>query len=182
VRPSKSAQKKASRVSRLEKKQQKSPQQRTESPHTGDDLSPPPPPQPFDRPTGESEDAESVSPVSKLQIASLVSSRSLESSLPPAVQSDQQQAQGFAVSRHSPENTVNPMGSVSGRQPKEVSRQDYAATPQLSTIVDANESKKLKEKRQNVVTRTLWTFIMIGGFIGTHRVGSRFLIIRSFDS
>jgi phosphatidate cytidylyltransferase len=31
---------------------------------------------------------------------------------------------------------------------------------------NSQEAEQVK-KRQNVVTRTLWTFIMIGGFIGT---------------
>ena len=41
------------------------------------------------------------------------------------------------------------------------------APPAVQTQANVQDGEKAK-KRQSFLTRTLWTFIMIGGFLGTH--------------
>jgi phosphatidate cytidylyltransferase len=184
ARPSKSAQKKSSKVSRLEKKQQKSSvkSQRAGSPQTAD-LSQPVtssqlvhPPKSHHSAKG-SDGTEHVTVVHQTPMPPLVGSgsRSFESPLPNVVQVDSQNTEGCASSPppiHSVEKPTifpaKPVHSAAEKQRKDVIQRKQATMPQQTTdTVGTRESEKLKEKnRQNVVTRTLWTFIMIGGFIG----------------
>lgn len=55
-------------------------------------------------------------------------------------------------------------------QHPEEKQPDFSQTTQTlphHEKVPVQDSEKVK-KRQSFITRTLWTFIMIGGFIGTH--------------
>lgn len=52
-------------------------------------------------------------------------------------------------------------------QKKAVSGQPVEKTRDVEKDAKLQDAEKVK-KRQNALTRTIWTFIMIGGFLGTH--------------
>jgi phosphatidate cytidylyltransferase len=163
-KPSKSAQKKASRASRTEKKQQKDSAnaQQLESSYVevlsdSNASSSSPPMLPIHEPAKKANKQEPVPlPVVSSGDSSLNSQQPLSaptSDLAPA-------------STSSTGNVVSVPTKPSKSRREDDRQQQFA--PPLPTKMDPQEAKTLKEKKwQNAVTRTLWTFIMIGGFIGS---------------
>ena len=174
---SKSAQKKTSRQEKKQKVSSKS--QRTESPHAGDSLtsiSPSPKLsqlqlEPSSNPVQLASPAEPLAKASQPPADNLraPASHSLDFVQQPAVTPNHQVQDRATLPPPSTSSNISAepaVVNVSKEQHGQVS-QSKQRTPLPLTKGDARESEKLEEKkRQNVVTRTLWTFIMIGGFIG----------------
>ena len=167
-KPTKSAIKKANRLARLEKKQRQKLKQGNEQQQQQQPVTPTTP--------------QPVTPVILDEGSSSSSPRLIPSSLPSRKAQPLTQDPVPAVSFDTPPigiTTEDPPTITSTKVPVPEVKENYlekysprngsAAT--ISVASDNQVSRpdpETAKKRQNVLTRTLWTFIMIGGFIGNY--------------
>ena len=175
AKPTKSAIKKANRLARLERKQRQKLNQGNEQQQP---VTPTTLPQPVTAVTLEEGSSSPLlvpsSPPSKAQplaqalIRPVVPKRALDEFVPvPAVSFDTPTID--ITTEHSP-TTTSTMTSTNAPEVKKDHLEKHSP-PNGSATSDNQVSRpdpETAKKRQNVLTRTLWTFIMIGGFIGNH--------------
>lgn len=145
VKLTKTAMKKAAKAARLEKQKKTKHLTQADSAETDSPAASSPP----DSPPGS--------------IANPVKVLDEESQRPPTLESQppaESETQSIVAEQSDDLKEAAPAPSFSLAEPEKVHRQPDP-NPPVKTV-DAEKAKK----RQNVMTRTLWTFIMIGGFIG----------------
>ncbi|KAG6897902.1 hypothetical protein C0992_009386 [Termitomyces sp. T32_za158] len=195
LKPSKSAIKRAQKLARTEKRSQQKALAKTQRGHTPEVTNSPPPV----TSSNFSEDAhcvklaESSSKVSSVATPPvaelLVNGTSVEPVLPaaaapappdliPPSSASEEQSQPGLVSL-TPSPTIDKEILV----PEPIDKHGKGQAESLvevssppTQVVPSQDTEKAK-KRQSFITRTLWTFIMIGGFIGLLLLGHAYMIL-----
>ncbi|KAH0589078.1 hypothetical protein H2248_004849 [Termitomyces sp. 'cryptogamus'] len=195
LKPSKSAIKKAQKLARAEKRQQQKALAKVQRGHIeiATKSSGPSPPV---TPSNLSEDVPPVQlaecspkmPATTLPAADLLMNgtpveRAVAlpppDSVPPSSPSEDQSQPGLVPLAPLPTIDNEKLAPESGDKHEEgqadsLVEVSYSATQ--SQAVPSQDSEKAK-KRQSFITRTLWTFIMIGGFIGLLLLGHAYMIL-----
>lgn len=173
VKLTRTAQKKAAKAARLEKRQQKaSASGRTTpippSPISASESTPESASPPTQDTLLPDADPEPVVPPAPAIVDPTPAPEPVPAPAPPAETAAAPQAEKKPVSKveqaPAPKPASTPIPQAASEEKKQVASVESTPAPKQSATESASESEQTK-KRQNVVTRTLWTFIMIGGFI-----------------
>lgn len=103
-----------------------------------------------------------VDPVGKTEQPTVQLNGATETPVPPQ-STPQVQKKTVPVPQETPATPTAP--PTKEKAPVKLPQDNHAATPPPQQLVQEAEKSK---KRQSFLTRTLWTFIMIGGFIGMY--------------
>ncbi|KAG6861093.1 hypothetical protein C0995_004030 [Termitomyces sp. Mi166 len=197
LKPSKSAIKRAQKLARTEKRQQQKALVKAQRGHTLEtttkhpDTSPSPPVTAStfsdDAPPIKLDESSSItSPSIAMPVADLpVNGAPVEPLVPPAFpdlippSSEDQTKSALVLLKPSPaveneKSVPEPVDKHGKGQAESLVEVPYPATQ--SQAVPSQDTEKAK-KRQSFLTRTLWTFIMIGGFIGLLLLGHAYMIL-----
>ena len=144
-KPTKSAIKKANRFARLERKQRQKPKQGNEQQHP-------------------------VTPTTLAQPVTAVILEEGQSTSSPLDNQVSRPGPEAAVTLEKESSRLSPLDNQVSRPDPETAvtlEKDSSRSSPLNNQVSRPDPETVK-KRQNALTRILWTFIMIGGFIGNY--------------
>ena len=174
-KPTKSAIKKANRLARLERRQRQKPRQGNEQQQPVTPTTLPQPVTPVTLEEGSSRSSPLLVPSSLSSKAQPLAQASIRS-VAPKIALDPIPAVSFEAPSIGI-TTVDPQTITSTNVPVPEVKENYLEKylprngSAISTALDNQVSRpdpETAKKRQNALTRILWTFIMIGGFIGNY--------------
>ncbi|KAG6869124.1 hypothetical protein C0993_001689 [Termitomyces sp. T159_Od127] len=190
---SKSAIKRAQKLARTEKRLQQKALAKTQREHTPEVTNKSPSPPVTSSNTSEdvprvklAESSSEVSPISPPPVADLLANGTPIEPVLPSAPPDLIPPSSESASEHQPQPGVVSFAPAINHgifAPEPMERngkgqaESLAEVPSPSTQVVPSQDTEKAKKRQSFITRTLWTFIMIGGFIGLLLLGHAYMIL-----